>query len=329
MTDPKAVADKLGAILAHLDRLSQLQAELLGIKRTIQQHGGTMDDSQAYTHLIRLIRAARGAEAGGFYGLSKLLWALAYRAEIQAAGTDIPRGDALEAALDTIQADLVDAGTPPAVLEALAKGRAALRANQPIAHTDIPDVYVSRSTGDIYLGDPPPLTPIGEHRLGLRTFNPIWYFDLLTPAEAIAALEAGAEAVQAALDSLSAYQLEISPAAGEWSMRELLNHWLFAQELLAARVDKLLTEDNPTLKGLAVWALPPESASVGDILERYRDSREAILARLRALPPADWWRSGWHSEFGQQTVLAQVTYFARHEFSHLPQAQTIRNGLEA
>ncbi len=329
MTDPKAVADKLEAILASLDRLSQLQAELTGLKRTIRQEGGTMADTLAYQHVLNLMRAARGAEAGGFHGLAKLLWALAYRAEVQAAGDDIPRGAALESALEALQAELTDMGTPPAVLEALIKGRASLHANQPISHADIPDVYVSRNTGDIYLGDPPPLTAMGEHRLGLRQFAPIWYLDPLTPAEAIAALEAGAETVQASLGGLSADQMEISPAAGEWSMRELLNHWLFAQELLAARVDKLLTEDNPTLKGLAVWALPSESASVGDILERYRASREILLERLRALPPADWWRSGWHSEFGQQTVLAQVTYFARHEVSHLPQAHSIRAAIEA
>lgn len=329
MSEPNPLTDKLGAILASLDRLTQLQARLKGLKNEIRQQGDSMDDAQAYQQLIRLIRAAKGAEAGGFYGISKLLWAMAYRMEIQAAGEDIPRGDALEAMLDEIQADLVDAGTPLPVLEALAKGRASLRADKPIPYADVPDVYVSRSSGEIFIGEPPALTSRGEHRLGLRSFGPIWYLDPLIPSEVIAALEAGAEAVQATLAGLSPYQLEMHPAAGEWSMRELLNHWLFAQELLAARVDKLLTEDNPTLKGLAVWSIPAENVAVGEILERYRDSREKLLARLKALEPADWWRSGWHNEFGVQTVLAQVTYFARHEYSHLPQAHAIREGLEA
>jgi hypothetical protein len=35
-----------------------------------------MSNETSYAHLLRLVRAARGAEAGGYNGAAKVLWAL-------------------------------------------------------------------------------------------------------------------------------------------------------------------------------------------------------------------------------------------------------------
>ena len=57
-----------------------------------------MTAASDYEQLVQLIQAARGLEAGGYYGLAKLLWALAYSAEIKASNSaGIPRGAALDA----------------------------------------------------------------------------------------------------------------------------------------------------------------------------------------------------------------------------------------
>ena len=56
-----------------------------------------MSAATDFGQLVQLIQAARGLEAGGYYGLAKLLWALAYSAEIKASNTaGIPRGAALD-----------------------------------------------------------------------------------------------------------------------------------------------------------------------------------------------------------------------------------------
>jgi len=42
------------------------------------------------------------------------------------------------------------------------------------------------------------------------------------------------------------------------------------------------------------------------------------------MPLADWWRTGEHEEFGTVTLRQQVSYFAAHELTHLPQIEALR-----
>ena len=282
-----------------------------------------------FSELLSLIRTARGLEAGGYNGLAKLVWALAYSAEIQATNAaGIPRGEALDAALAHLLETLKADGVGEAITGAFEKGWQAVRADRTVPFTDIPEVHVSRTTGEIYLGQPPEVGAGSDHRLALREFKPVWYLDALTPAEVVVALEQNPAVIQSQLDGLTAAQLVVAPAAGEWNMHQLLAHILMAQELLAERVALIAAHDNPDLASGEVWApRDQEVLSTGDVLERYLDSRGALVARLKELPAADWWRPGWHTEFGAQTLLSQATYFARHEVSHLPQFAEIRRAI--
>ena len=286
-----------------------------------------MSAATDFGQLTQLIRTARGLEAGGYYGIAKLLWALAYSAEMNASSSaGIPRGAALDSALleviNTLKAD----GTDTAIITALEKGLQAVREDRTVPYSDIPDVYVSRTTGAIYLGQPPELTPSNDHPLGLREFKPIWYFEPLSPAEVLAALQANPDVIQKQIADLSPEQLLIAPAHSEWNVHQLLWHLMTAQDLLAERVGLMLTQDHPNLASHAVWAQKDQAdMSTGAILEQYLDSRHQLIDRLKTLPADDWWRTGWHDEFGKQTVLSQATYFARHEMSHMPQfAQIIQ-----
>lgn len=283
-----------------------------------------------YADLLNLIQTARGLEAGGYYGLAKVMWALAYSAEIKASNAaGIPRRAELDTALANILQTLQASETDPAIISAIEKGWQAVREDRTIPYTDVPDLYVSRTGGDVFLGEPPEITPSNDHHLALRAFKGIWYFDALTPAEVFKALEGNPVTIKEQLADLSAEQLLIAPAHSEWNMHQLLAHILMAQELLTERIDLMLTEDNPNLASRAVWAQKDQEAlSTGDVLERYLDLRQQLVERLKALPAEDWWRKGWHDEFGAQTVLSQTTYFARHEMSHMPQFAQIRQSLD-
>lgn len=283
-----------------------------------------------YNELLMLIRTARGLEAGGYYGLAKLMWALAYSAEVQASNAaGIPRGAELDSMIAGVQQSLQADGASEAILNAIDSGWKAVREDRTTPYTDIPDVFVSRTQGEVFLGEPTELTSSHDHALALRAFKGIWYFDALTPAEVFKALETNPILIQDQIAGLSAEQLLVAPAHSEWNMHQLLAHLLMAQELLSERIDLMLTEDNPNLASRAVWAQTDQKAlSTGAVLERYLDLRQQLVERLKALPAADWWRKGWHDEFGAQTVLAQTTYFARHEMSHMPQFGQIRQALE-
>ncbi len=280
-------------------------------------------------YLTQLIRAARGAEAGGYYGVAKLLWAMAYSEEVKGSNqAGIPRGAELDGELSAIIESLKARSGDTSVITALEKGLQAVREDCTVNYTDVPGVYVSRTTGEVILGEPPEFTSNHDHRLGLREFKPIWYFEPMSPAECLNALEHNPDVIAEQISGLTTEQLLVAPAPGEWNMRELLWHLLQAQELVAARVEKMLTENHPSLEGMAVWAMKDDQAmSPADILERYCASREVMISRLKAIAPADWYRGGWHSEFGEQTVLSQATYFARHEMSHMPQFAQIRRAV--
>jgi hypothetical protein len=44
---------------------------------------------------------------------------------------------------------------------------------------------------------------------------------------------------------------------------------------------------------------------------------------LEDIPLEDWWRRGWHEEFGELRLFQQVSYFACHELTHLPQLERL------
>lgn len=52
-------------------------------------------------------------------------------------------------------------------------------------------------------------------------------------------------------------------------------------------------------------------------------SRQEIIVRLDSIPFAVWWRTGRHEEFGVVSIKQQVSYFASHELTHLPQIERL------
>jgi uncharacterized damage-inducible protein DinB len=283
-------------------------------------------------HLLRLVRVARGLEAEGMYNAAKLCWALAYSEEIRASNdSPLPRSNThLDIELETLVNTLKSSGQADAA-SALETARQAAKDSRTIAHSEIPQVHVCRFCGEVMLGNTPERCPnCGAHRLTYRDFRPIYYFEPLTPEQVLAALESGPELASEAIRGLSETQMTQVPAPGEWSVRELIWHLLVAQELLAMRAEKILTQDDPSLAASAAWNIQPQAdASTGSIFEQYRASRQNTLDRLKNIDLKDWWRTGWHEEFAQVTLLDQATYFARHEHGHLSQFAFIRKSIGA
>ncbi|MBC8170715.1 MAG: DinB family protein, partial [Anaerolineae bacterium] len=246
--------------------------------------------------------------------------------EIQASTeAGIPRGEALAAELDQLVADLTGTEVNPDVLAGLINRATAVRENRTVTYHEAPAVYVSRTSGDVFIGEPPALTRTNDDALGLRAVPSIWYIeDLYAPGQASAALTAFPQQVADLVQNMTDDQMLIHEKPGEWNMRDLLRHLYLTQELVAGRVEQVLAEANPTLKGLAVWAMADQGGVSGvEFLARYRASREQMLARLQTLQPQDWWRPCFHDEFGPMTLLHQVVYFTRHERSHVPQMYAI------
>jgi hypothetical protein len=192
----------------------------------------------------RLVRVARGLEAGGFYNAAKLLWALTYSQQVRLSsqlGVPTDR-DELDGEIEALIQDLSAQGIEPALLAALQHGREAARANRAIPASDIPPVYVCRSCGEIILAESPTSAApdqcpgCGAWELTFREFPPVYYLEPLHPRVVLQALETAPQQVERMIQGLNEAQLAQSPKAGEWGIREVLFHLLVADELLAGRV---------------------------------------------------------------------------------------------
>lgn len=284
----------------------------------------TLPPGERYERLIRLVSLARSLEAQGYPNAAKLYWALAHSQQLresrQAAPSELD--NKMAAAIDCLKAENAD----ERLIEALKHGRQALAENRPIRHTEIPNVRVCRACGEVFLGDPPPRCPECAARpITFLEFLPMYHWETLLPSQALVALASAPDEVRAAVQGMSEEQMLQKPAPDAASVHSLVFHIAFDQELLAVRIEKMLTQPYPQLEGVAVWAdAEDQKTPVQQLLERYQRSREETVRRLMHIGYEEWQRSGWHNEFGRVTILQQVCYFARHEREHLPQIEEAR-----
>ncbi len=274
---------------------------------------------QAYDHLIRLVRIAKGLESSGIYNAAKLYWAAAFSQEIHASHHQkIPSaGDVLDREMETAITTLQATGAKPELVAALQCGRKAAKENRrTIPRSEIPEVSVCRDCGEIILGRPSQGCP----SCGARP---------LTPEQALEALKTAPDEIEHVVSGLSEQQMAQRPRPGSWAIRDVLAHLLVAQGLLIGRVEQMLAEENPSLRSVARSRTRGRRGGIGALNPRPLSSFEATVSRLQKLSLQEWHRTGQHEEFGQVTILQQASYFTKHERYHLPRMESTRRAIEA
>jgi uncharacterized damage-inducible protein DinB len=285
----------------------------------------------------RLAAAARGLEREGAYNGAKLVRTVLTSELTRYAESEAPSGgDAAAGAVEALLADM-EGDLPAAIVPHLRKIPGPVRSGDTIPLADAPRCHVCRVCGEILVGEDIPVScpTCAAPALSFREELPVWYLEPADPGAILAALAVGTRHVLDAMRGAGDAALARPPAAGEWSARQTLEHLLFAEELFARRVERLLAEQEPDLASAAVWSQTPVSSDEGlaetgeaasAIAARIRELRGATVARLAALPDADWGRGGRHPEWGRVTVLSQAAYFARHEASHMAQLAAAAEG---
>jgi hypothetical protein len=284
----------------------------------------------------RLAAVARGLEREGAYNGAKLVRAAFQSELVRHAEATAPSGS--NATADALTALLARDGAalPAGIASLLGAVEELVRAGQTIPLATAPRAHVCRYCGEVFLGEDVPVTcPSCEApALSYHEELPVWYLEHAEPGTVLAALGAGSRHIADALAGHDDDALARRPAAGEWSARETLEHLLFAEELLAERIERLLAVDDPDLAARAVWSETPLSDEgslvTGDpasvLADHLHKLRSATLARLAALPEGSWSRAGTHPEWGRVTVLSQAGYFARHTASHMAQLVAAADG---
>jgi len=126
--------------------------------------------------------------------------------------------------------------------------------------------------------------------------------------------------ITAGLDEAS---LAKRTVADKWSLKELLCHLERMQEVFDARIEAMLSRDNP-----AVAKYEPDDDPEFDkmLAKPGAETLAAFLAHrghftdsLEKLSPAEWHRSGQHPQFPNYDVHFQVEYMMHHEAHHIYQ----------
>jgi hypothetical protein len=132
-----------------------------------------------------------------------------------------------------------------------------------------------------------------------------------------------AEAVAGATDA----ELDVRPAPGKWSAREIVHHLADSEMTSAVRVRLLLASDNPAIVGYdqEVFARRlhydrPIAASLAAL----KAARETTAELLDRLSEDDWKREGTHTEHGRYGMDTWLGIYGPHAHDHAEQIRRAR-----
>jgi DinB family protein len=137
----------------------------------------------------------------------------------------------------------------------------------------------------------------------------------------------------AALDGLSAAEIDARPAADDWTVREIVHHLADNEIIAGVRLRCILSQDNPTLVGYdeAGYAQRFGYADrpLANALALLTAAREANVDILRRLGEDDWARAGDHPESGHYTVYDLLEANTSHVANHIRQIEANRDALQS
>lgn len=139
------------------------------------------------------------------------------------------------------------------------------------------------------------------------------------PAEAQAATPGELRSIVAGARDV----LRTRPAAGEWSVLELIGHIHDAELVSSARYRWILAHEQPTLMGYDqdrwVAGLRHNEADPEELLRVFETLREVNLALWRRTPATERGRVGLHQERGPESYELTFRLIAGHDRLHVAQ----------
>jgi DinB superfamily len=139
----------------------------------------------------------------------------------------------------------------------------------------------------------------------------------------------GCADVEAALAGITEPELDRPAPDGGWTARQIAHHLADSEAMAYIRLRRLIADDAPVIQGYdePEWARRLHyERPVGPSLEVLRAVREASLALLERLTPAEWERSGTHSESGAYAVDDWLRIYAAHSHDHADQIRAALGG---
>jgi len=141
-----------------------------------------------------------------------------------------------------------------------------------------------------------------------------------TPSEVIAQLARGPGTLRAVVADVPRGDLTRRPRPEKWSAHEHACHVALVESLWAERVERILTEEVPTIVSYEPDADEPSdrlsSMNLEAALGAYERGRGALLSRLQALAPADWERRAVNTAHTRYSLFLMCRHAALHDMLH-------------
>ena len=129
------------------------------------------------------------------------------------------------------------------------------------------------------------------------------------------------------IKGVSTAKLRKRPAPDKWSVAEILAHFADVEIVIGWRMRSILGDPGTAVQAYDqnAWVIsghyekrdPRKSIVIHGVL------REANLALLKSLTPAQWKQYGQHAERGQESIEHIVRMLAGHDLNHIHQIERI------
>ena len=139
-------------------------------------------------------------------------------------------------------------------------------------------------------------------------------------ASVIEALERAPRLVVPLVREVPSSLLKRRPAPAKWSAHEHACHLSRVDRLYLDRLDHILAHPSPVITPYDPARDEADDAflqmDLNRSLERYVEDRQALVARLRTLPPDIWARAAEHGEYSHYSVFIMFRHVALHDLFH-------------
>lgn len=141
-----------------------------------------------------------------------------------------------------------------------------------------------------------------------------------TPAEVIDQLARGPDVLRSMLADVPAADLKRRPAAGRWSAHEHACHLSLMERVWAARVERILSEDNPEFVSYEPDQDEPQdqllNMDLAEAVDAYDKARHQLIARLRRLKSGQWQRVAVNTAHARYSLFLMCRHAALHDALH-------------
>jgi len=142
-----------------------------------------------------------------------------------------------------------------------------------------------------------------------------------TPADVLDQLARGPAMLQALVADVPPADLTRRPRPEKWSAHEHACHLALVEPLWLARLDRILTEEDPVIVSYEPDAdEPPDRLLRMDLtasLDAHARGRAALLARLAEISPADWAREAVNTAHARYSLFLMCRHAALHDLLHI------------